>query len=169
MLRLRRSKQDGMGAPKRRQQGVSFEKDIHWSEECTRLHATSRFLCSTDSTGASERLNFQSGDGPDLIGRFSTTAKLDLFDESRAQKKSAFRWYEFQFDGKRAGELLAVFELIQVNAVRRIRRIVLLRRCSFLVHNLESGRNFTGLRPRRNLSIIGELSRRHACYQVGEE
>ena len=43
-------------------------------------------------------------------------AQLDLFNEnSNSQHQSAFRWYEFQFDGKRAGELLAVFELIEVD------------------------------------------------------
>lgn len=43
-------------------------------------------------------------------------AQLDLFNQnSSSQHQSAFRWYEFQFDGKRAGELLAVFELIEVD------------------------------------------------------
>ncbi len=52
-----------------------------------------------------------------MIGRFSTTAKLDLFNENNRKKQSPFQWYEFKFGEKRAGELLAVFELIEVNPV----------------------------------------------------
>ncbi|CAF4009091.1 unnamed protein product, partial [Rotaria sp. Silwood1] len=56
-----------------------------------------------------------SDEGSDFIGRFSTTAKLDLFDGDKTKKESLFQWYEFKFGEKRAGELLAVFELNEVN------------------------------------------------------
>ncbi|CAF3990497.1 unnamed protein product, partial [Rotaria sordida] len=55
------------------------------------------------------------GDGPDLIGLFSTTAKLDLFNRDDPPLQSLFKWYEFKLGEKQAGELLALFELIQVN------------------------------------------------------
>lgn len=35
----------------------------------------------------------------------------------KRKNQSPFRWYEFKFGEKRAGELLAVFELIEVNPV----------------------------------------------------
>ncbi|CAF2056570.1 unnamed protein product [Rotaria magnacalcarata] len=57
----------------------------------------------------------EAGDGPDLIGRFSTTAKLDLFNEEISSNRPLFQWYEFKFGEQRAGELLAVFELNEVN------------------------------------------------------
>jgi hypothetical protein len=53
-----------------------------------------------------------------LIGRFSTTAKLDLFKKEDTSRETLFRWYEFKFGDKRGGELLALFELIEVNPVR---------------------------------------------------
>ncbi|CAF1400273.1 unnamed protein product [Rotaria magnacalcarata] len=55
------------------------------------------------------------GNGPELIGRFSTTAKLDLFDEKAGGQQSFFKWYPFKIGDKQAGELLAVFELVEVN------------------------------------------------------
>ncbi|CAF4888115.1 unnamed protein product, partial [Rotaria sp. Silwood1] len=60
-----------------------------------------------------------SGDGPDLIGRFSTTAKLDLFGQDDARSQSLFKWYEFKLGEKQAGELLAVFELVELNPETR--------------------------------------------------
>jgi hypothetical protein len=56
-----------------------------------------------------------------LIGRFSATAKLDLFNRNYSDRLSTFQWYEFKFGDKRAGELLAVFELIEVNPVKQSR------------------------------------------------
>ncbi|CAF3351971.1 unnamed protein product [Rotaria sp. Silwood1] len=61
----------------------------------------------------------ESDEGSDFIGRFSTTAKLDLFDGDKTKKESLFQWYEFKFGEKRAGELLAVFELNEVNPETR--------------------------------------------------
>ncbi|CAF2442501.1 unnamed protein product [Rotaria sp. Silwood2] len=58
-------------------------------------------------------------DGPDLIGRFCTTAKLDLCDPNNFTRQSLFKWYEFKFGEKQAGELLAVFELVEVNPETR--------------------------------------------------
>ncbi|UJR24822.1 hypothetical protein I4U23_006197 [Adineta vaga] len=52
----------------------------------------------------------------DLIGRFSTIAKLDLLNDEISYTNSPFQWYEFKFDEKRAGELLAIFELIEINS-----------------------------------------------------
>ncbi|CAF3717062.1 unnamed protein product [Rotaria sordida] len=49
-----------------------------------------------------------------LMGRFSTTAKLDLSHEDKP-KELLFQWYEFKFGEKRAGEILAVFELNEVD------------------------------------------------------
>ncbi|CAF3469754.1 unnamed protein product [Rotaria socialis] len=57
----------------------------------------------------------EGGNGPELIGRFSTTAKLDLFDEKAGAQQSLFKWYPFKIGDEQAGELLAVFELVQVN------------------------------------------------------
>ncbi|CAF3792253.1 unnamed protein product, partial [Rotaria sp. Silwood1] len=59
------------------------------------------------------------GDGPDLIGRFSTTAKLDLFNRDNSTLQSLFKWYEFKLGEKQTGELLAVFELVEVNPETR--------------------------------------------------
>ncbi|CAF1648900.1 unnamed protein product, partial [Rotaria sordida] len=56
-----------------------------------------------------------SGDCSDLIGRFCTTAKLDLSNRDDPSLQSLFKWYEFKLGGKKSGELLALFELIQVN------------------------------------------------------
>ncbi|CAF1244784.1 unnamed protein product [Rotaria sordida] len=58
-------------------------------------------------------------DGPDLIGRFSTTATLDLFNNKNPYNKQLFQWYEFKFGDKRAGELLAVFELNEIDPESR--------------------------------------------------
>ncbi|CAF3968536.1 unnamed protein product, partial [Rotaria sordida] len=60
----------------------------------------------------------ENGD-PDLIGRFYTTAKLDLFNINNPMPKSLFKWYEFKLGEKQAGELLAVFELVEVNPETR--------------------------------------------------
>ncbi|CAF1333357.1 unnamed protein product, partial [Rotaria sordida] len=57
----------------------------------------------------------ESGDCSDLIGRFCTTAKLDLSNRDDPSLQSLFKWYEFKLGGKKSGELLALFELIQVN------------------------------------------------------
>jgi hypothetical protein len=53
----------------------------------------------------------------EILGRFSTTAKLGVSDAEKLKKESPFEWFEFKFGEKRAGELLAVFELIEVNSV----------------------------------------------------
>ncbi|CAF4451127.1 unnamed protein product [Rotaria sp. Silwood2] len=58
----------------------------------------------------------ESDNGSDLIGRLSTTAKLDLFNGDESKKDSLFQWYEFKLGEKRAGEVLAVFELNEVNS-----------------------------------------------------
>ncbi|CAF0972051.1 unnamed protein product [Rotaria sordida] len=60
----------------------------------------------------------ENGD-PDLIGRFYTTAKLDLFNINNPMPKSLFKWYAFKLGEKQAGELLAVFELVEVNPETR--------------------------------------------------
>ncbi|CAF4767027.1 unnamed protein product [Rotaria sp. Silwood1] len=60
-----------------------------------------------------------SGDGPDLIGRFSTTAKLDLFNQNDPNAGSVFQWYKFKLGEKQAGELLAVFELLEIDPETR--------------------------------------------------
>ena len=52
------------------------------------------------------------------MGRFSTTAKLDIFDNNELFQGGLFRWYEFKLGEEKAGELLAVFELIEVDPVR---------------------------------------------------
>ena len=52
------------------------------------------------------------------MGRFSTTAKLDLFESSDIFEGTLFRWYEFKLGEKKAGELLAVFQLIEINPVK---------------------------------------------------
>ncbi|CAF4281126.1 unnamed protein product, partial [Rotaria sordida] len=36
------------------------------------------------------------GDSPDFIGRFSTTAKLDLFSRDNSTLQSILKWYEFK-------------------------------------------------------------------------
>lgn len=59
----------------------------------------------------------QGDESGNLIGRFSTSAKLDLVEQMRRKNQSPFQWYEFKFGEKRAGELLAVFELIEINPV----------------------------------------------------
>ncbi|CAF3911139.1 unnamed protein product [Rotaria sordida] len=58
-------------------------------------------------------------DNSDLIGRFSTTAKLDLFKRDDPPLQSLFKWYKFKLGEKQAGELLAVFELVEVNSKTR--------------------------------------------------
>ncbi|CAF1117580.1 unnamed protein product [Adineta ricciae] len=57
----------------------------------------------------------EANDGPDLIGRFSTTAKFDSANDDKSSSNCPFQWYEFKYDEKRAGELLALFELIEIN------------------------------------------------------
>ena len=52
------------------------------------------------------------------MGRFSTRAKLDLFESTEIFEASLFRWYEFKLGDKKAGELLAVFQLIELDRVR---------------------------------------------------
>jgi len=42
---------------------------------------------------------------------------LDLFDAQRCLNSNPFEWYEFKYGEKRAGELLAVFQLIEINPV----------------------------------------------------
>ncbi|CAF1235979.1 unnamed protein product [Adineta ricciae] len=59
--------------------------------------------------------SLQDNDGPDLIGRFSTTAKLNLYKKDDPNQEYPFQWYEFKMGDKRAGELLAAFELIEMN------------------------------------------------------
>ncbi|UJR23948.1 hypothetical protein I4U23_026916 [Adineta vaga] len=54
-------------------------------------------------------------DGPDLIGRFSTTAKLNICKKDDPNREYPFEWFEFKIGDKRAGELLAAFELIEIN------------------------------------------------------
>lgn len=71
--------------------------------------------------GFSRRLfGLQDVDGPDLIGRFSTTAKLNLLEHLEEEKKYPFKWYEFKIGEKTAGELLAAFELIEIDEVHSI-------------------------------------------------
>lgn len=52
------------------------------------------------------------------MGRFSTRAKLDLLGSTDMFEGSLFQWYEFKLGEKKAGELLAVFELIELDPVR---------------------------------------------------
>ena len=52
------------------------------------------------------------------MGRFSTTAKLDLLEHEELLTGGLFRWYEFELGEKKGGELLAVFELVEVDSVR---------------------------------------------------
>ncbi|CAF3109617.1 unnamed protein product [Rotaria sp. Silwood2] len=59
------------------------------------------------------------GDGPDLIGRFFTTAQLDLFNRDNSTLQSLLKWYEFKLDEKKTGELLAIFELVEINSKTR--------------------------------------------------
>ena len=40
------------------------------------------------------------------------------------KNESLFQWYEFKFGEKRAGELLAVFELIEVNPVNSLKDLI---------------------------------------------
>lgn len=58
-----------------------------------------------------------------MIGRFSTTAQLHLLDEERVNNQSLFKWYTFKLGDKPTGELLAVFELIQVDPVYFLTKI----------------------------------------------
>ncbi|CAF4213866.1 unnamed protein product, partial [Rotaria sordida] len=59
------------------------------------------------------------GDSPDFIGRFSTTAKLDLFNRDNSTLQSILKWYEFKLGEKKTGELLAIFELVEINPKTR--------------------------------------------------
>ena len=52
------------------------------------------------------------------MGRFSTTAKLDLFQSSDIVEGTLFRWYALKVAEKTTGELLAVFELIKIDPVK---------------------------------------------------
>jgi len=48
-----------------------------------------------------------------------------LFENDYTSKDTLFRWYEFKFGDKRAGELLALFELIEVNPVINLIKYIL--------------------------------------------
>ncbi|CAF1313663.1 unnamed protein product [Adineta steineri] len=59
-------------------------------------------------------------DGPDLIGRFSTTAKLNSNNKNDPNKGYPFEWFELKIGDKRAGELLAAFELVEIDPDTRV-------------------------------------------------
>ncbi|CAF1359491.1 unnamed protein product [Rotaria magnacalcarata] len=61
----------------------------------------------------------EGGDGSDLIGRFSTIAQLNICDQQNLPNERFFRWYEFKIGDKQGGELLALFELIEINSETR--------------------------------------------------
>ena len=95
----------------RRESTDSRRSDRHRRGRVLRLRSGSFLHCSSRTKKSSSSLFLlQSGEESDLIGRFSSTARL---------AHSTFRWYEFQFDGKRAGELLAAFELIELDGTNR--------------------------------------------------
>lgn len=84
-----------------------------------------------------------------MIGRFCSTARFDLFDGTEDLNQSPFQWFEFQYNGKRAGELLAAFELIEINSVSRVDSMF----ATFLILSLDEGpmaRRTVPFGPRRD-------------------
>ncbi|CAF4619716.1 unnamed protein product, partial [Rotaria socialis] len=55
----------------------------------------------------------------DLIGRFSTIAQLNICNQQNLPNEHFLRWYEFKIGDKQAGELLALFELVEINSETR--------------------------------------------------